>query len=97
MPKERLKEFKKEFPGVLVNDDRTYFTRLEAMRSQLQTARLDLQEQEHRRTALSEQLKNDTCLYRWWRGLLFVEDVPHKNPIDLSIQNASGCNCRFYC
>lgn len=55
---ERLKEFKKEHPGVLISDDRTYFNKLEMMKSQLQTARLELQESEYRRNALSEQLKS---------------------------------------
>lgn len=54
---ERLKNYKKQHPGVLITDDTTYFSRLEAMKTQLQTARLDLQEQKHRRAALQKQLK----------------------------------------
>jgi polysaccharide chain length determinant protein (PEP-CTERM system associated) len=55
---ERLKQFKKEHPGVLITDDRTYFNRLETMRTQLQTAKLELQESEFRRDALSKQLSS---------------------------------------
>jgi len=87
---ERLKEFKKENPGVLINDDRTYFTRLEAMRTQLQTARLDLQEQEHRRIALSKQLKTTPSHSRSGGGIISGGGAVTQNPIDLSIMEAQA-------
>ncbi len=85
---ERLKQFKKEHPGVLVNDDRTYFTRLEAMRTQLQTARLDLEEQEHRRSALSQQLKTTPSHTSSGGGV--IRGGSAQNPIDLSIMEAQA-------
>ena len=84
---ERLKEFKKEHPGVLITDERTYFTRLEAMKTQLQTARLDLQEQEHRRSALSKQLKTTPSYTGGGGGR---RGVAGQNPIDLSILQAQA-------
>ncbi len=85
---ETLKEFKKENPGVLVDSERTYFTRLETMKTQLQTARLDLQEQEHRRAALSQQLKS-TPSYTT-RGGGGRRGGATQNPIDLGIQQAQA-------
>ncbi len=87
---ERLKEFKKEHPGVLVNDDRTYFTRLEAMRNQLQTAELDLQEQQHRRTALSQQLKTTPSHTSTGGGYVGGGAAVVANPIDQSILAAQA-------
>ena len=84
---ERLKEFKKEHPGVLITDERTYFTRLEAMKTQLQTARLDLQEQEHRRSALSKQLKTTPSYTGGGGGR---RGAAGQNPIDLSILQAQA-------
>ncbi len=85
---EKLKDFKKEHPGVLVTDDNTYFARLEAAKNQLQTAKLDLQEQEHRRTALSKQLKTTPSYTTTGGSVRRLGGGAVKNPIDISIQQA---------
>ncbi len=86
----KLKNFKKEHPGVLVTNDDTYFARLESMKNQLQTAQLNLQEQKHRRSALSKQLKS-TPSYTSSGGVTRrTSGGVVQNPIDLSIIKAQG-------
>lgn len=53
---ERLEKYKKEHPGVLITDDRTYFNRLEQAKNQLQSTQLQLQESKFRREAIRKQL-----------------------------------------
>ncbi len=86
---ERLKDFKKEHPGVLITGGNTYFARLEATKTKLQTAKLDLQEQEHRRAALNKQLKS-TPSYTTTGGVSTGRGGAVKNPIDLSILKAQA-------
>ncbi|MFK8068639.1 MAG: XrtA system polysaccharide chain length determinant [Gammaproteobacteria bacterium] len=87
---QRLVAFKKEHPGVIANDDRTYYTRLEAMKTQLQTARLDLQEREHRRTALEKQLSTTPSYTTTGGGVIGGVRQSASLPIDINIMTAQA-------